>query len=396
MSMKEAETIIVGGGPAGSACARVLAGKGRDVLVLDKTTFPREKPCAGWVAGEIWEALGVAPEEYPYPLTRVHRLSVAWNRLSFTLPVRLLAVRRREFDHWLLSTSGAGVETHRVEQIREEGDGYVIDDQYRCRYLVGAGGTNCPVAKSLFKGIHPRASSSLIVAIAEEVPASLCWPRVETPDESSAPIDLPADSNPFTPSEPFRSSAADKNQLADSNPSAPCRLWFFFEGLPGYAWYLPKSGGTVNIGIGGKALAIRKDGRTLLEYWHRFLHHLEKIELLDPAVVKDSPVWDRPASHGYYLWEDRRVLQKGNAFLVGDAAGLATADMGEGIANAVRSGILAARAITEDIPLPPKVEPSFTFMSRPRGSRSRGSRPFGLRQWSEPWPVSWIIHRKYR
>jgi menaquinone-9 beta-reductase len=41
--MRYVETIIVGGGPAGSTCARHLVQRGRDVLVLDKAHFPRLK-----------------------------------------------------------------------------------------------------------------------------------------------------------------------------------------------------------------------------------------------------------------------------------------------------------------------------------------------------------------
>lgn len=157
----------------------------------------------------------------------------------------------------------------------------------------------------------------------------------------SKPLAYP---DPSATSRTSRFSSTARSPLSDSNPSVPCRLWFFFQGLPGYAWHLPKSGGTVNIGIGGKALSIRK---------------------------------------------------KGHAFLVGDAAGLATADMGEGIANAVRSGILAAQAITEGSLIPTQAEPPFTFMSRLLGSPTRETNSGKLRQWSEPWPFSRILHRLY-
>jgi flavin-dependent dehydrogenase len=43
------DVLIVGGGPAGSVCARQLGDAGFDVVVLDKKTFPRDKFCAGWI-----------------------------------------------------------------------------------------------------------------------------------------------------------------------------------------------------------------------------------------------------------------------------------------------------------------------------------------------------------
>lgn len=384
--MREVETIVVGGGPAGASCARALREQGLEVLVLDKSSFPREKPCAGWVAGEVWDAWGVTPQNYPYPLTEVQTLVVSWKRFSMPIPVRLYAVRRAPFDHWLLSISGAQVETHQVESVRIKNGWFILNQTYRCRYLVGAGGTNCPVARTFFKTINPRPSSSLIVAIAKEIP--LIYP---TGVQHTPPL--------------------------VGNPGEPCRVWFFYEGIPGYAWYLPKAGGIVNVGIGGKALSIRNRGRTLLSYWRQFLHYLLQEGLLNKTFASDPSIQDRPPTHGYYLWENPRILQEGNAFVIGDAAGLATADMGEGIANAVYSGILVAQAI--DSLRSHKDTGRYSGVGRHSNTRSLGgrscsqrwpellgisqkdlpgfeSRRFGLRRWSEPWPFSRILHFLYR
>ena len=51
--MERADVLIVGGGPAGSACAAALVAEGRDALVLDAAVFPRDKPCAGWITPEV-------------------------------------------------------------------------------------------------------------------------------------------------------------------------------------------------------------------------------------------------------------------------------------------------------------------------------------------------------
>ena len=50
--MHHYDVLIVGGGPAGSACARKLVQAGRKVAVLDREEFPRTKLCAGWVTPE--------------------------------------------------------------------------------------------------------------------------------------------------------------------------------------------------------------------------------------------------------------------------------------------------------------------------------------------------------
>ena len=57
--MECSDVLIVGGGPAGSTCARRLRTAGLDVLVLDQHGFPRPKPCAGWITPEVVLALEI-------------------------------------------------------------------------------------------------------------------------------------------------------------------------------------------------------------------------------------------------------------------------------------------------------------------------------------------------
>ncbi|NIW39057.1 MAG: NAD(P)/FAD-dependent oxidoreductase, partial [candidate division Zixibacteria bacterium] len=53
----------------------------------------------------------------------------------------------------------------------------------------------------------------------------------------------------------------------------------------------------------------------------------------------------QPVSHVYHLHRSLPEIQRDGAFLIGDAAGLATVDMGEGIGPAIQSGLRAAEAI---------------------------------------------------
>ena len=63
------DAIVVGGGPAGSTCARVLVRAGARVAIIDRATFPRVKLCAGWLSPPFWDVIERTP-----PLRALDRL----------------------------------------------------------------------------------------------------------------------------------------------------------------------------------------------------------------------------------------------------------------------------------------------------------------------------------
>ncbi|MBT6341313.1 MAG: NAD(P)/FAD-dependent oxidoreductase [Desulfobacula sp.] len=292
--MLTSDSIVVGGGPAGSACAWKLKTMGCDVLILDKETFPRPKVCAGWITPKVWDILGITPADYPYALTQFNRIH--YSVFGFKIPVitRQYAIRRYEFDKWMISRTHVPVFTHTVKNIVKINEDYIIDNKYRCKYLVGAGGTHCPVFKIFFSFLHQRAEKALIVAVEKEYRCDY----LET----------------------------------------DCRIWFFDHGLPGYSWYLPKQDGWLNIGLGGKFLKLKTSGKTIMDHWHEFT---KKLQLL--SLIHKPP--QNPKGHTYYLHQKKQINQRENAFIIGDSAGLSTLDMGEGIHAAIASGLMAAKAI---------------------------------------------------
>jgi menaquinone-9 beta-reductase len=294
--MTRTHVIIVGGGPAGSSCAWRLKRLGIDCLILERAEFPRVKLCAGWITPEVFADLETEPSEYPYGLITLKHLHISLRCFKFKLPTLQYSIRRYEFDHWLLRRSGAVVDKHAVGEIRGENGEFVIDDRYRCKYLIGAGGTGCPVRKLFFKDLKLRSGENLIVTQEEE----------------------------------FR--------YAWTDPK--CYLWFMENGLPGYSWYVPKENGYLNIGVGGKAVGLKKQNDTIKRHWDMLTNKLEDRGLVCGYEYK-------PKGHSYYLRSDINPYHRGNVFLIGDAAGLATVDMGEGIGPAIRSGLRAADAIAK-------------------------------------------------
>jgi flavin-dependent dehydrogenase len=292
--MLEAQVIIVGAGPAGSACAWKLNQNGIQTVLLDKKAFPRRKLCAGWITPGVLKNLEIQKGEYPHGILTFKRIFFHIRGKTLRVPTCQYSIRRTEFDHWMLNRAGVPLHQHAVQQVRKEDGYYIIDNSYRSKYLVGAAGTYCPVYRSFFNKGHLRAQQRLIVTVEEEF----------------------------------------KYDYQD----ADCHLWFFENNLPGYAWYVPKADGYLNVGIGGKFLALKNRGQTIGRHWDSFIAKLEELSLVKGHTY-------RPRGHNYYLRQPVPGGRLNNAYIIGDAAGLATLDLGEGIGPAIESGILAANSI---------------------------------------------------
>jgi len=292
--MRSADVIIVGGGPSGSSCAWRLIQQGIDCLILDKESFPRHKLCAGWITPEVVDDLELDIATYPHRFLTFKKLLFHFPVLGIRPQTVQHSIRRYEFDAWLLERSGAPVETHTVRTVSKEGDEYIIDQKYRCRHLVGAGGTRCPVYRNLFRDVNPREKRKQVVTLEQEFPYDYQDDR--------------------------------------------CHLWFLEKGLPGYSWYVPKADGYVNVGIGGFAARLKQQNDDIKPHWNRLVRKLERKRLVQGHSYEQK-------GYSYYVRGKVEVCRLNNAFITGDAAGLATKDMAEGIGPAVKSGLMAADAI---------------------------------------------------
>jgi flavin-dependent dehydrogenase len=202
-------------------------------------------------------------------------------------------IRRWEFDSYLLERCGARVRegTPVPRLVKAHGDWSV--GEASAPLVVGAGGHFCPVARHLN---DTQAAGSLVVA--QEVEFRL-----------------------------------------DVRARASCRVLpevpeiYFSPDLEGYGWCVRK-GDWLNVGLG------RRAGGGLRAPLAEFLRWVTSIG----RIPSDLP--SRWRGHAYLLREarGRRIVDDG-VLLVGDAAGLAAAQSGEGIGPAVESGLLAADAI---------------------------------------------------
>jgi flavin-dependent dehydrogenase len=303
------DALVVGGGPAGSSCARALTRGGLHVIVLDKASFPRDKTCAGWITPPVLETLGIDPHDYrasqpagrtlqPIRAFRTSRLGDPDVHTAFNRIVSY-GIRRCEFDHYLLQRSGA--EVHGgvpLTTLRRDaaGERWIANERIATPIVIGAGGHFCPVARQ----VGEAALGDEPIVAAQEIEV------VMTPEQAAAcAID------------------ADTPEL------------FLTRDLKGYGWCFRKER-VLNIGLG------RQDRHDLTRHVRDFVGTLMAAGKVPPGLA-----W-RWKGHAYLIHgtSRRRVIDEG-MLLIGDAAGYAYPRSGEGIRPAIESGLLAAQTIVD-------------------------------------------------
>ena len=301
--MDTCDALIVGGGPAGSTCAWKLRQAGLDVVVMDVAAFPRDKVCAGWITPQVVTELGLDTEEYRQgrtfqPITGF-RVGVIGGgsqvETAYGRPVSF-GIRRCEFDHYLLTRSNSRLQLGTpVSTIRTGGGQWIVNETLGTPMLIGAGGQFCPVARRIN---GPMNAQPLIVA-----------------QEAEFPID---------------SVEGESFAIEREVPEL-----YFCRDLKGYGWCFRKQD-YLNVGLG------RLDRRWLPRATAEFVAFLKT-----RGRVSSQTSW-RWRGHAYSPYDSphRRIVDAG-VMLVGDAAGLAYPQSGEGIRPAIESGLLAAATIVE-------------------------------------------------
>jgi geranylgeranyl reductase family protein len=297
------DVAVIGAGPAGSVTAIHLARGGARVLLLDKARFPRDKPCGGGLTLRAVRQLPVDPG--PVVEHEVDRMAfrVGW-RAHFERTGRrgpfVLMTQRRRLDHYLAEqAAAAGAEFRDGVRVTVGADpkglALLVDGrELRPRVIVGADGANGTTARALGLG------------------------------------------GPITHGVAFEGNAAFDERYRGL---AVIELGT----IPGgYGWVFPK-GDHVNVGVGGwEAEGPRLRG------------HLA--ELCARHGI-DGDALESVRGHRLPLRRSGFVAARGEALLVGDAAGLVDPLTGDGmyeafvsarLASAAALDVLAGRAETVD------------------------------------------------
>jgi geranylgeranyl reductase family protein len=308
----DADVIVAGAGPAGAVAARTLALAGLDTLLIDRSAFPRNKPCGGGISTRAlrrlpWLADALEGVERHW-ISRLHL--EAPDDASFDVESPrpcVMLVRRVELDHALVREAvrgGARFEAgFEITQAAQDSSGVTLQSRdgrrLRARFVVAADGVHSVIGKRL--GVNAR------------------WPRTH----------LAIDMMEETPEELLRAERPDV-------------LWVAYAhgGLDGYAYVFPKTR-HVNVGIG-----------CLLSH---FDTHVDSAPYELQRAFVESLV-SRGILHGRsnrecftpYLIPVGGPLPQtwtGRVVFAGDAGGFVHGITAEGIYYAMLSGELAGRAI---------------------------------------------------
>ncbi len=312
------KVIVVGAGPAGSAAAITLARAGHDVLLLDKATFPRDKPCGDGISNtavDELETLGVwhtvqAAAFYP------------------TCGVRSVAPSGGIVEHTL------AMETHRgVNAPRVQFDALLKEQATQC----GATFQQAHVVEPIVEAGHVRGVVVRVDDRLQELRAHL----VIVADGTHSVLASRLRGKPYAAA--YRTIALRGYVQTDVAQGHTTHIEFVRELLPGYAWIFPVGPHRANVGLGTTAAHYRRMRYSLQTALDIFLQrpHIQAL-LGEHAKVENLRGW--VLNWGGYS-NASRVFP--GALLVGDAGAFINAATGAGIAAALKTGRMAAETACE-------------------------------------------------
>ena len=305
------DALVVGSGPAGSVAALVLARGGARVALVDKAAFPRDKACGDLIGPrgvQTLADLGI-PLQGPH-LGDMEVIGPTGRKVllpaveGLTYAGHAVVAQRGRFDALLQRfavEAGAAPYTGRADAAcySDTGDlaGFDIKQEasstirITADVVIGADGSLSRVGSA--SGLVDEPKVIWGFAVRGYLPATVELPRIY-----------------FW--EPTR-----------------------WSGYPGYGWVFPGDEGAVNVGLGVAARGDRRAAAAAVRDLPRFL---TDAGFDRPEIGPTLGGWLKMGMVG-------TVAASGRTLLVGDAAGLVNSLQGEGIAQAVDSGLMAAEAV---------------------------------------------------
>jgi len=305
------DIIIVGAGPAGATCARYLSKLGHSVALIDRDTFPRDKPCGGGFSYNLlrnFPYLRTREADFLKGISRVGVIHSPNRKITLRGAVDMAVALRYDFDNVVFESAiEEGVSAYtgrRVKKIefKEESVKAVTSDgeSITGRAIVGADGVNSLVARQ--SGLHTRWPSKTITACRV----------VEIPTAEETITDIYGEEKEY-------------------------HFYSNLGGDPGYGWIFPKRE-TINVGLG----IVGTHAQGLPHVFNRFVKMLKKDGLLKINA-------DVSKARGALVPTGGPIAQtfSDRCLLIGDSCGMVSPLTGGGIAYAMIAARMAAKVLSE-------------------------------------------------
>ncbi|MGY5873110.1 MAG: NAD(P)/FAD-dependent oxidoreductase [Candidatus Thorarchaeota archaeon] len=300
------DVAVIGAGPGGATASRYLAQRGLKVCMIDKDTFPRDKPCGGGFSESLLDDfpyLRKRSHEFLKGVARVGVLHSPNRRITLKGSVDMAVALRTDFDNVLFESAiEVGAEPlvgTRAKSVKFHDDHTEVilkgSESIKARVVIGADGVSSMVARDT--GLNRRWPSSMITAC-----------RV---------VEVPAQYNDI---------------IDRYSENLDYHFYANLGGQPGYGWIFPKRE-TINVGLG----IVGPHAKGLPRVFDAFIRHLKKEDLL----MKDADISGAKGA----LVPTGGPLSKSyvdNCMLLGDSVGMVSPLTGGGIAYAMRAARYAA------------------------------------------------------
>lgn len=324
--MIQRDVCIVGAGPAGLTTALFLAKNGIKSTVVEKATFPRDKICGDAFSGKVSWVLRKLDLDFEAEIHKEKFQLASWGVKFFgtknnelKVPFKLnydaqtdkapgFIASRLDFDNYLFEKAKANdlieiIENTKLTEFTRNEKGVLCSTkdnsfQIESKIIVGANGAYSKLAKELL-GLEVKDDSN-------SLGLRTYYKNVKNLDQEGY-----------------------------------IELHFLEDLLPGYFWIFPMKNGMANVGAGIRTDLMRKNKINLKKAFQKILDsHPEISKRFEGAeLVDDIKLFGLP------LGSQKRKLSSDNVILLGDAAALIDPFTGEGIGNAMISGMLAAENI---------------------------------------------------